>query len=78
MRWLREKQYKRDIAGDKGILRWLDPYFGDKYLDEINRDLIDEVAAIKLETVTPGGDHLREAANRISVTICHKKLKVEY
>lgn len=35
-------------------MRWLDPYFGDKYLDEINRDLIDEVAAIKLETVTPG------------------------
>jgi len=53
VRWLREKQYKRDIAGDKGILCWLDPYFGDKYLDEINRDLIDEVAAIKLETVTP-------------------------
>lgn len=53
VRWIREKQYKRDLAGDKGILRWLDPHFGDKYLDEISRDLIDEVAALKLESVTP-------------------------
>jgi integrase len=53
-RWLLEKQYKRDIEGDKCVLRWLDPYFRDKYLDEITRDLIDEVAAIKLaEGVTP-------------------------
>jgi len=53
VRWIREKHYKRDLAGDKGILRWLDPHFGDKYLDEITRDLIDEVAALKLESVTP-------------------------
>ena len=52
VRWIREKQYKRTVEGDKAILRWLDPYFGNKYLDEISRDLIDEVAAIKHERVT--------------------------
>ena len=47
VRWIREKQYKRTIEGDKAILRWLDPFLGDKCLDEIDRDLIDEIAAIK-------------------------------
>ncbi len=53
VRWLREKEYKADLEKDKGKLRWLDPYLGQYYLDEINRDLIDTIAEIKKHEASP-------------------------
>jgi len=43
MRYLAEKSEKKTLETDKSHLRWLDPYLGSKYLDEINRDLISEI-----------------------------------
>ena len=43
VRWLTEKQDKRDHQKDIGKLRRLDAYFRGLYLDQINRSLIDVV-----------------------------------
>lgn len=45
--WLREKEHKATIAGDRSKLRWLHPYLGPLYLDEIGRELLSELAGIK-------------------------------
>ncbi|MEM7430293.1 MAG: site-specific integrase [Pseudomonadota bacterium] len=47
LRWLDEKEHKADLKHDIEKLRWLDSHFGQLYLDEISRDLIDEVASEK-------------------------------
>ena len=43
LRWLDEKEHKADIDHDVEKLRWLDPFLGALYLDEINRETIDEI-----------------------------------
>lgn len=47
VKWTRETDQKKDHQKDIDKIRWLDPYLGDKYLHEIDRDLIDEIAHIK-------------------------------
>ncbi len=49
-RWLAETQHKKSTRDDKLHLRWLDTYFQNKPLSEINRDFIEEIAKIKEET----------------------------
>ncbi|HFD80994.1 MAG TPA: site-specific integrase [Gammaproteobacteria bacterium] len=49
LRWVKDKKHKVDLASDIGKIRWLDPYFGDLMLDEIDADLIEEVAEIKAD-----------------------------
>lgn len=46
IRWLRENQQKKNLANDKRRLGQLHQWLGNKYLDQIDRDLID---AIKYE-----------------------------
>ncbi len=53
VRWLGEREHKATIKEDTAKLRWMDQFFGDKYLDEITRDLIDEVRAAKRKSVSP-------------------------
>jgi integrase len=48
-RWLKEKSHKATIAGDRAHLRWLDQYLAGKYLDEITRDLIDQITDVRLQ-----------------------------
>lgn len=49
MRWVSErKDSKRSIDSDISIFKWLHRYFGDRFLDEITRDRIDEVTQAKL------------------------------
>lgn len=43
LRWILETKHKRTHEGDKAKLRWLDRYLGEKYLDEIDRTLIDRI-----------------------------------
>src|SRR3990167_4352830 len=50
LRWINESSHKRSLADDKMHFRWLNPFLKDKTLDEIDRDLIDKVAAKKAET----------------------------
>lgn len=54
VRWINESSHKRSLCDDKAHLRWLSPFLRDKFLDEIDRNLIDEIAEAKTETgVTP-------------------------
>ncbi len=48
-RWLKEKDHKKSIKDDKSRLRWLTPYLGDKFLHEIDRDLIEHITECKLD-----------------------------
>jgi len=43
VKFLDETSHKRSQAKDKGILRWPDPYLGHKYIDEVDRALIDHI-----------------------------------
>ena len=43
VRWLLETKHKASHEDDKAKLRWLDNYLGGKYLDEIDRTLIDRI-----------------------------------
>ncbi len=53
VRWVRERDTKADAEKDVGKLRWLDAHFRGLYLDEIDRDRIDAVAAIKKQQASP-------------------------
>jgi integrase len=47
VRWLKEQSHKTTIQTDKIHLRWLDRFLNGKYLDAINRDLIDRITDAK-------------------------------
>jgi integrase len=53
VRWLQEKELKADYPKDLGKLRWLDQFLGEKYLDEITRDLVDQIAEVKKRESSP-------------------------
>jgi len=48
VRWLKEQSHKATINTDKIHLRWMDRFLDGKYLDTINRDLVDKIQAAKL------------------------------
>lgn len=48
IRYLKEKVHKASIKEDRWNLRWLDPYLGKLYLDEVTRDLVDQVKQARL------------------------------
>ena len=55
VRWLNESSHKSSIREDKRHLKWMHTYLGDKYLDEINKALIDKIKAEKLKTGVSNG-----------------------
>jgi integrase len=46
-RWLDDHQHKRSLRKDIANLRWLDPWLRDKWLDEIDADLLADVATAR-------------------------------
>ena len=42
-RWLSEKAHKASLQNDDWHLRWLHPYLYDRALDQVCRDLVDEI-----------------------------------
>lgn len=48
MRWLTESQHKRSLYDDKVHLRWLSPHLKNYTLNQITRDVIDNIAKVKL------------------------------
>lgn len=50
VRWLKETSHKATHEDDKAKLRWLDPYLNGRYLDTINRAMIDAIVQAKLAT----------------------------
>jgi integrase len=49
MRWLAESQHKRSLGDDKAHLRWVDPHLKNFTLNQITRDLVDNLAEKKLK-----------------------------
>lgn len=52
LKFLEETAHKRSHERDKSMLRWLDSLMGGKYLDEIDRALIDRVKATRATLAT--------------------------
>lgn len=52
LRWIKETEYKADHKNDVAKLRWLDKYLGHLTLNQISRDVIDKVAAVKKKEAT--------------------------
>ena len=52
-RWLKETDHKADHEKDKAKFRWMHPYLGDKYLDEIDREMVDQIRDIKRSEAGP-------------------------
>lgn len=48
IRWLKEQSHKATIETDKIHLRWLDAHLGGKYLDTINRAMIDRLTDARI------------------------------
>lgn len=50
VRYIREEQLsnKKSIQQDISTFKWLDPYLRDKYLDEIDRQLVDFIIAARI------------------------------
>lgn len=53
VRWAAETEHKSDHRQDVAKLRWLHQFLGHLFLDEVSRDLIDEIASNKRKTATP-------------------------
>lgn len=53
-KWLQETAHKRTHEGDKSILAWFAPHLKGLHLDEISRDLLDQVKAKRAKGVRPG------------------------
>lgn len=47
VRWLKEQSHKATIENDRMHLRWLDRFLGGKWLDAIDRDLVDAITEAK-------------------------------
>ncbi len=50
VRWLNEQSHQKSLDDDKKQLLWLHLYFENKYLDDINKAMIEQIKAIKLQT----------------------------
>jgi integrase len=50
VRWLRESEGKATLADDKAHLRWLNPHLRGRFLQEVDRDRIDQIIQERLET----------------------------
>ena len=53
VQWVREKDHKANLNEDKAKLKWMDQFLRGKYLDEINRALIFEIAEAKKAEASP-------------------------
>ena len=52
LKFLDETSHKRTHERDKSILHWLDSVLGGKYLDEIDRNLIDQIKSTRSKIAT--------------------------
>ncbi len=48
VKFLDETSHKRSQSKDVGILKWLDPMLGKRWLDEVNLQLIDRIKTARL------------------------------
>ncbi|MFT7235287.1 MAG: integrase [Methylophagaceae bacterium] len=50
VRWFRENQDKKTIKDDVAHVKWVDPFIGEHFLDEVTRDKLDDITYAKLDT----------------------------
>ena len=50
VKWCKESTYKKTLDTDILYLKWVDPYLGHLYLDQITRDVIEVIGEKKLAT----------------------------
>ena len=60
VRWLQETEHKASQVSDVYHLRWLDAYLCDVPLSDINRTLIDKIAAARKADFRSGDGSLRK------------------
>ncbi len=53
IKWLEETTYKKTHRNDASKIRWFQQFFSGKYLDEIDREAIAQVGAIKCREQSP-------------------------
>ncbi|MGZ3895070.1 MAG: phage integrase [Bacteroidia bacterium] len=55
IRWVKEQGHKNSIKTDIELLRWLDDHLRDKYLDEIDVNMVQHIQNAKQETGVKNG-----------------------
>jgi len=53
VQWVREKDHKAKLNEDIAKLKWIDPFLGGKYLDEIDRELVSKIGEAKKAEASP-------------------------
>ena len=53
VRWLKDTEHKADRGKDVAKLKWFDQFLSHRYLDEIDRALIDHIASVKKAEASP-------------------------
>lgn len=53
VKWLEETSHKRDHIRDQSKVRWIAPYWKNKWLDEIDRETVACLADLKAKTAKP-------------------------
>ncbi|HEY9035567.1 MAG TPA: tyrosine-type recombinase/integrase [Pseudomonadales bacterium] len=53
VRWLKDTEHKADHGKDISKLRWLDRHLGKLYLDQVTREVIDQIAETKKREASP-------------------------
>ena len=51
-KWLEETSHKRDHIRDQFKIRWIAPYWKNKWLDEIDRETVARLADLKAKTAS--------------------------
>lgn len=60
-RWLEEKRDKASLVDDIGHLLWLGPHLDHKYLKDISKELIEDIAKKKEAVIKKNGDPIKPA-----------------
>ena len=67
IRWIKEQSHKKSIKTDIELMRWLDTYLSDKYLDEICAETVRTIQQAKIDTGVKNGTVNRIMAQLRSV-----------
>lgn len=74
-RWLEEKREKESLVDDIGHLLWLSPHLNHIYLKDVNKDLIEEIAKIKENTIKKNGKSIKPATVNRMLSVIKSILK---
>jgi hypothetical protein len=76
IRWCKEKSHKKDMSKDLAKLKWLDTHLGDRMLDEIDDDMIDEIIEIKRDEPGRDGEGIKNATIKRMRYACWMSVRI--